>query len=44
MANRPDVPPERTDVLLKLFETYNAIRLHNENLSRGSVAGITGAC
>jgi hypothetical protein len=35
--------PDQTDVLLKLFETYNAIRLHNENLSRGAVAGITGA-
>jgi hypothetical protein len=28
---------------LKLFETYCAIRLHNENLSRGSVAVVTGA-
>jgi len=35
--------PDPPDVLLRLFETYNAIRLHNENLSRGSVAGITGA-
>lgn len=34
---------DKTDILLKLFETYNAIRLHNENLSRGSVAVVTGA-
>jgi len=34
---------DRKDILLKLFETYNAIRLHNENLSRGSVAAVTGA-
>jgi len=34
---------DKTDILLKLLEIYNAIRLHNENLSRGSVAVVTAA-
>lgn len=34
---------DKTDILLKLLEIYNTIRLHNENLSRGSVAVVTGA-
>ena len=33
---------ENRDVLLKLLEIYNTIRLHNENLSRGSIAGSDG--